>query len=297
MWTPDLDSLRCYLALSQSLNFRRAAQAVSLSPAAFSERIKRLEQELGGALFERTTRVVALTPLGARLLPAARRMINEAERFHEAVESHGSSLPYTVRLGTRYELGLSWLTPALSSLEALKPERSVALTMGEDAMLLERLRERALDAVVSSVRVNVEGLRAVALHEERYAFVASPTLLERVGEVTPSRASCLRLIDTDASLPLFRYYLDSASEEFWSFSEQELLGTIGAVRYRVLEGAGVAVLPRYFIAPHLAEGSLIAIRQKKRLLQDYFRLLWLESHPLRAQLELLATHLKAIPLR
>src|SRR5689334_15642966 len=53
---PSIESLRCFFAAAQHLNFRRAASEVGLTATAFSERIRGLERELGCALFARTTR-------------------------------------------------------------------------------------------------------------------------------------------------------------------------------------------------------------------------------------------------
>src|SRR5439155_249098 len=115
---PYLESLRCFEAAAALLNFRVAANTVALSPAAFGERIKRLEDQLEAPLFVRTTRRVALTPAGQRLVPHVRRLLADAERCAEIVHEHAAPSPYALAIGTRFELGLSWLTPALKPLRA-----------------------------------------------------------------------------------------------------------------------------------------------------------------------------------
>ncbi len=81
----DLKSLRCFLALADELNFSRAAARVNLTQPAFSSQIRGLEQRLGFALFERTTRQVGLTRQGERLVPAARRLLADAATLQERV--------------------------------------------------------------------------------------------------------------------------------------------------------------------------------------------------------------------
>ena len=105
---PDLESLRCFLAAARHLSFRVAARAVALSPAAFSDRIQRLEDTLGASLFDRTTRRVALTAAGERLVPEAQRCLDQARRCGEVVlREDGAPLPYeltdrhTLKLGLR----------------------------------------------------------------------------------------------------------------------------------------------------------------------------------------------------
>src|SRR5260370_6976490 len=66
---PDLESLRCFEAAARRLGFAAAAREVRLSPPAFSERIRRLEEQLGTALFPRRAPPVTLTPARAPLFP------------------------------------------------------------------------------------------------------------------------------------------------------------------------------------------------------------------------------------
>src|SRR5690242_14205829 len=96
---PDLESLRCFVQAVTFSSFRTAASKVSLSPAAFGARIRRLEEQLGAQLLVRTTRRVALTPEGAKLLPKARRCLDEAERCSRAFES-SEPVPFDLRIGT-----------------------------------------------------------------------------------------------------------------------------------------------------------------------------------------------------
>src|SRR6266478_6023414 len=175
----DLESLRCFEAAATHLTFRVAAKAVALSPAAFGERIKRLEDQLATPLFARTTRRVALTPAGERLLPHARRLLDDAERCAEIVRADAAPAPYQLTVGTRYELGLSWLTPALRSLRARQPERTINLAFGDSADLLARVRNGLLDCAVTSTRLALAGLAYATLHDEDYVFVGAAATLAR----------------------------------------------------------------------------------------------------------------------
>src|SRR5690242_2320459 len=115
------DALRCFAAGARLLNFRAAARTVFLTPQAFSQRIRQLEEELGVTLFVRTTRSVQLTSEGLRLLPAAEQALAAVAQCGRVV--HGESAPSRVILtvGTRYELGLSWLEPQLNPLRQKLP--------------------------------------------------------------------------------------------------------------------------------------------------------------------------------
>ncbi len=294
---PDLDSLRCFAAAATHLNFSVAARTVALSPAAFSARISALEDLLGVRLLERSTRRVALTVAGARLLPQAQRTLDEAARCRPAARGDGTPTPFELILGTRWELGLSWIVPALDGLGAARPERTIHLQFGDSPDLLGRVHRGQVDAMVSSIRLGSPGLEYAALHVEDYVFVATPALLERLPLTAAADAAVHTLLDAHPDLPLFRYFLDAQPPAAtWTFMRTEILGAIAAIRHRALVGAGVAVLPHYFVADDLGAGRLTRVLPAQPLLADSFRLVWRTGHPRDAELGLLAAELRALPL-
>jgi DNA-binding transcriptional LysR family regulator len=285
---PDLSNLRCFEAAATHLNFRAAANAVSLSPAAFSERIRRLEETVGVELFTRTTRRVRLTPEGERLLPQARVTLGQAQQCVDMLRSQGPA-PFELTIGTRFELGLSWMLPGISELARRRPEQQIHLWFSEGPAIMEALLRGHIDALVGSMRLVSSKLCTLPLHEESYVFVASPALLERRPLEIPEHALSHTLIDTNPSLPLFRYFQDMAPvEPAWRFGSHSFLGAIAAIRARVLECAGVAVLPEYFVRGDLAEGRLVPVIEQVECRTDWFRLVWVEGHSRSTDLEALA---------
>jgi len=296
---PDLESLRCFLAAARHLNFRDAARAVALSPAAFSDRIQRLESTLGAVLFERTTRRVVLSVAGERLVPEAQRCVDQARRCAEVVLGEDlAPAPYELTIGTRFELGMSWLVPALEGLEKAHPERRLHLSFGDTPDLVRQVQRDIIDAFVSSARLSDAGFSYARLHEERYVFVGHHQLLAQRPLVCREDCKHHTLLDAHRDLALFRYFLDTRpGGEDWAFRRVDILGTIGAVRLRVLDGAGVAVLPHYFVQGDLQSGTLELILPHIELPMDWFRLVWREDHPREAALRKLAEDLGEWPLR
>ncbi len=129
-------------------------------------------------------------------------------------------------------------------------------------------------------------------------MVAKSSLIKRQKLNEPGDARHHVLLDVHEDLPLFRYFLDARSgKEVWQFRQLSYLATIAAVRARVLEGAGVCVLPLYFVKDDLAAGRLVRLMPKTKLPSDWFRLVWRSGHQREAELQQLAAELSELPLR
>jgi DNA-binding transcriptional LysR family regulator len=76
----ELRHLRYFVAVAEELHFRRAAERLHVAQPAVSEQVRKLEEELGVRLLERTQRSVSLTNAGAAMLEEARRVLHQAER-------------------------------------------------------------------------------------------------------------------------------------------------------------------------------------------------------------------------
>lgn len=290
----DLDSVRCFEAAATTLNFRSASRRVFLSPAAFSDRLRRLEEELDARLFERTTRKVVLSEAGHRLLPLARELLEGEARMRAVGREPSRATPFELFVGTRYELGVSWLCPALETLQTARPDRTVHLYNGDTPDLLQRLERGDVDAIVASMRLTSPNLTYAALHPEEYVFVSRRATLRRRPD-----ANAHTLVDVSRDLPLFRYFLDALPDaEPWPFAKVEYLGGIGNIRRRLLDGGGrVAVLPRYFVEADLRAKRLTQLMPSVKLRADSFRLVWRKDHPRGPEMLKLAEALRAQPLR
>ena len=125
---------------------RDDAHAVHLSPTAFSDRIRRLETDLGGQLFERTTRRVALTASGLKLVPQARRCLEEAERCALVISGEISRAQFSTSRSVssaRASGGKVIASRKISSDVAMGKEYLVVVVRGKSsATYLDYVRER-----------------------------------------------------------------------------------------------------------------------------------------------------------
>lgn len=298
MALPDLDSLRCFVEASKLLNFRAASKVVGLTPAALGQRIQRLEEEFGVVLFTRTTRRVQLTEAGLALLPVAKEAIETARQCAPAARGELGPAPVDLVLGTRHELGMSWLVPMLPALTESHPHVTFHLYVGSGPDLEDRVRTRQLNCAVSSRKIHDPSVEFIRLHEERYVFVGQPELLSDVPLDKPEDAADHVLIDTSPEIPLFGYWRDAPGGlDSLVFRGLRRMGTIEAIRALVIRGDGVAVLPEYLVRPQLDAGELQIVMPDVSPRSDHFRLLFRGDDPLRVLYASLAEVMSATPLR
>ncbi len=294
----SIESLRCFAEAARLLNFRAAARAVALSPAALGQRIRQAEEDLDVKLFHRTTRAVVLTEAGLKLLPYAEKALASIEDCRLASRGALGAAPMELVLGTRHELGLSWILPMMEKLELKIPGLTLHFYFGSGPDLVARVRSLMIDCAVTSTRVVDPKLDGVRLHDEHYVFVGHPTLLRKVPLRGARDARQHTLFDTTEDLPLFRYLRDAPGGiDSLDFSRVVRLGTIAAIRQQVLRGKGVAVLPEYFISKDLQADRLVRLLPRVRPLSDSFRLVFRADDPRRSFYASLAALMKAESLQ
>lgn len=293
---PAIESLRCFVEAARFLNFRAAARAVALTPAALGQRVKQLEDLTGQKLFTRTTRKVTLTAAGLSLLPHAREVLAAAERAVQAGRGQIGPAPADLVLGTRHELGMSWVVPGLPALRAAHPQLTFHLYFGSGSDLHNRVRSGDVHCAIGSMRIRDPVIATLPLHPERYVLVGSPKLLK--AQPLKSAEDCRRhtLLDIDLTLPLFGYLRDAEGGADVTFSRAIALGTGAAVRTLVLAGEGIAVLPEYMVKGDLAARRLIRVLPRQPIHQDWFRLYFRDDDPRRPLFETIAATLRERPL-
>jgi LysR family glycine cleavage system transcriptional activator len=169
---PSLHGLIAFEAAARHLSFHRAAEELFLSPSAVSHRVRKLEEELGCALFLRTTRRVSLTPEGAALAGPVGEGLARLRAGVDALAAAAEQGPLTVSCSPSF--AIKWLVPRLDRFRAAHP--GIDLRISASDRLVDPARE-AVDACVRFGPGGYPGLEVQPLAEERVFPVCSPHLL------------------------------------------------------------------------------------------------------------------------
>ncbi|NWO11821.1 LysR family transcriptional regulator [Chromohalobacter salexigens] len=142
----DTDLLRAFVTVAECEGFSAAGKVLHRTQSAVSLQIKRLEDQMGESLFERTSRSVMLTPSGGRLLPYARHILklqDEARRVM-GVDRQGE----LIRLGTSEEQASTYLPELLPRFAARFPEVRLEVSCSISGSLVHDFQEGLLDVAL-----------------------------------------------------------------------------------------------------------------------------------------------------
>lgn len=160
----ELHQLRYFLALARERNFTRAAERCAVSQPSLSQQVRKLEGELGEPLVRRARRGTVLTPAGERLLPRARRILEETASIAEEMGPGEAGVRGTVRLGAIPTVAPYLLPELLGAALGPHPGLEVRLFEETTATLVDRLRDGELDfALVSAPFAGEEEMESLAL--------------------------------------------------------------------------------------------------------------------------------------
>jgi DNA-binding transcriptional LysR family regulator len=243
----ELRHLRYFVAVAEELHFRKAAERLHVAQPAVSEQIQKLEQELGVTLFNRSRRNVALTPGGTAFLEEARHVLRHAQVAQQAARNAGDRATTRLRIGYLPASLPGSVPRAMRHLAVSAPSVEVDLRTGPARQLIEDVRERRLDAVVTSLPAPTQGLRVTSIGEQGAVVVlpaTHPCALDSavaLGRLAPER---LVVLPREAD-PAFRNALVALchaaglSPTFVDLPEPR----VEHVLLAVAAGAGPALLP------------------------------------------------------
>lgn len=168
-----LKDLKYLIAVAETNHFGQASERCCVSQPTLSGQIKKLEEELGVTLFERTNRSVEITPAGREILTHARQMMEQADIISQLAKSHQDPLAGPLRIGIIPTLSPYLIPLILSPLKKQLPRMKLILSEEMTETLIRRLQQHEIDAALLATPVDGPELKAIALFDEPF-WVAYP---------------------------------------------------------------------------------------------------------------------------
>ncbi len=257
----DLNDITAFLAIAREGSFTRAAAKLGVSPSALSQTIRNLEARMGLRLLTRTTRSIAPTEAGERLIQTVGPKLDEVDAELAAMTALRDKPAGTVRLSAGEHPADLILWPAVHKLLPQYPDITVEIIV--DNGLTDIVADR-LDAGVRLGEQIAKDMVAVRIGPDlRMAVVGAPAYFDgrkrprTPQELTEHRCINLRLPTAGG---LYAWEFEKGGRELRVRVEGQLVFNTASLALKAaLDGAGLAFVPEDRILAHVKEGRLIRV--------------------------------------
>jgi LysR family transcriptional regulator, glycine cleavage system transcriptional activator len=255
---PPLNSLRAFEAVARHLSISRAAEELSVTPAAVSHQIKTLEDHLGVALFRRDKRSLMLSDAGQACLPGIREGFERLGSAIAEIDSLGLAGILTVSVAPSF--AAKWLLPRLDGFQAKHPDIDVRVSA---SMQLVDFTRDDVDLAIRYGSGRYPELVVERLMTEAVFPVCSPKLMKGKDGLTSLEALRSQTLlhddspDGDVSCPTWAMWLKAAGVDEVDASRGPRFNQSSLVLEAAILGRGVALAKAALAAADLAEGRLV----------------------------------------
>lgn len=257
-----LTEMRYVVALARERHFGRAAEACHVSQPTLSVALKKVEGQLGAALFERTASDVRITGLGERIVAQARRVLEEAVRLEEIAGAAGDPMSGQLRVGIIYTIAPYLLPQLIPALHRQAPKMPLFLKEDFTASLIPALKAGELDVIVIALPFTEPGLVAQPVYSEPFRVVVPdghPWVQRR--EIAADELDGEKLLLLGQGNCFRDQVLESCPRLTGPDALEHSLegGSLETIRYMVASGAGVAVMPSMAADPLVDREPLVKV--------------------------------------
>ena len=284
-----------FAKVAEEGSFAAAARVMGVSVPTVSRAVARLEERLGGRLFNRTSRQLALTEFGQSMAGKASEIYRQAQEVENEAHELSVQPRGQVRLAVPMSFGLRWVSPLLPALLRQFPELSVDLHLTDASV---DVIAEGFDAALRIAALPDSSLVARRLCAVTQYLVASPAYLSQHGAPEHPRELSSRQCFS---------YAYRARSQVWRFTHtsgvHEDIVPNGSLRVTnsdallpaLLDGLGISELPEFIAAEYLRDGRLVRLLDEWSMTQGglYFVTPTTRSRPLKVRVlsDFFAQHL------
>jgi LysR family transcriptional regulator, hydrogen peroxide-inducible genes activator len=278
------------VALAEHKHFRKAAEACFVSQPTLSGQIKKLEDEIGSPLLERSSRRVLFTESGLLLVDQAKRILSEIKRFQEMASGQCGAMTGPIHIGFIPTVGPYLMPRIVPTLKEQFPQLELYLHEAQTHQLVAQLEEGKLDCLVLASVEETQPFKEIAIYNEPLS-IAVPSghewsKLVQVDMLALNGRTVLSLGDghclRDQALG-FCFAAGAKDDERFKATSLETL------RNMVAAGAGITLLPELSLPVEKEKDGVCYIKAVNPVPSRSLVLVYRPGSPLRERFEQLAT--------
>ncbi|WOB25128.1 MULTISPECIES: LysR family transcriptional regulator [Xanthomonas] len=255
-----LGDIALFLRVLDLGSITAAAHSLDLSVAVASQRLKRLERDLGVRLLHRTTRRLHPTPEGQQLAARGRVLVDDLEALADDLRESAHDVGGTLRVTLSASFGRQYISPLLPAFQARHPRLRISAHLSDD---LVDLVQQGFDLAIRIGALDDSGLVARRIADNRRTLAASPAYLQRHG--TPRTPEELMqhpgvlLMGRDGRQDLWTLQTPQGGQVRVRMQSRFESNFGELVRDAVLAGQGIAMYSYWHIADDLRAGRLVEV--------------------------------------
>jgi DNA-binding transcriptional LysR family regulator len=286
----DLSQLEVFLAVAREGRFSRAAEKLYRTQSAVSQTIRKLEEELGEPLFDRSSREGVLTDAGQVLQEYAEKLLNLRSDAQEALvdlrELHKGKLAVAAN-----ELTVLYLLPLVTAFRGLHPMIKVAVQRALGSHIPDDVLRHSVELGLLTYDPQEPQLHSVVVYQDELAFVVPPGHpLASQEQVSIRQLGAESFVAHIVQSPYREKVIQAFRRHKTPLHMDVELPTLQAIKRYLVMGHGVALLPEISVEGELARGELVRIPVQELQLHRKLRLIYRKeatlSHAARAFLTL-----------
>jgi DNA-binding transcriptional LysR family regulator len=266
----ELSQLEVFLAVAREHRFSRAAEKLYRTQSAVSQTIRKLEDELGEALFDRSSREGVLTDAGQVLYEYAERLLNLRKDAHESLVEL-RELQKGKLLIAANEFTSLYLLPVLSEFRRLHPMIKITVQRALGSRIPDDVLQHSAELGVLSYKPEEPRLHSVVTYLDELVLVVPPK---------HPLATAIRQLGAESFVAhiVSSPYREKVLQTFQKYKTPLHMGlelpTLQAIKQFVAMGNGVAFMPEISVEAELSRGELVRIPVRELRVQRKLRLIY-----------------------
>ncbi len=266
-----LTELRYIVTLAEEKHFGRAAERCYVSQPTLSVAVKKLEDELGITLFERSKSHITVTDTGRRVIDQAQRVLDQVGIIKDIAQTGKDQLSTPLRVGAIYTIGPYLFPHLLPELHRAAPGMPLYIEENYTAVLREKLRHSELDAIIVALPFNEPEVVTLPLYDEPFVVLMPQNhelakYKEIRSEQIPAKdllllgpGHCFRDQVLEACSDLVdKLGRDSRGDRPHTVTTEG--SSLETIRHMVASGLGITVLPRSAVGEDRYVSGLLTTR-------------------------------------
>ncbi len=295
-----LTELKYIVTLAQDQHFGQAAERCNVSQPTLSVAVKKLEDELGISLFERSKTRVQPTPMGERIVTQAQNVLEQAAAIKDIASSGKDQLGSPLKVGAIFTIGPYLFPQFIPELQTIAPKMPLFVEEGFTATLRQQLRKGDLDVIVVALPFTEADVVTQALYEESFVVLLpashplaqkealAPSDLSNENVLLLGEGHCFR----DQILHALPNIKTTAADDSGNIRTATAGSSLETMRHMVASGIGITILPESAASSNYAPDTLVTRPLTDVNAKRTVGLAWRASFPRHKAVDVLRTSIQ-----